>query len=724
MTAKRPNIVVVLLDDVGFSDIGCYGSEIATPAMDKLAAGGIRYSNFHVTPMCSPTRAALLSGRNPHAVGVGIVAEWANGMPGYDGRVHPSAGMLPQVLQENGYNTLAVGKWHLTATEEYGAAGPFSNWPLSKGFNRWYGFHGALTDQFHPELCVDNHLVHLEAKPGYHLTEDLVDNAIGMVRDHVSTARGRPFFLYLALGACHWPHQAPREFTERQRGRYDTGWDSIREGRLKKQVELGIVPTGTQLAPRDPDVRAWDEMSADDDAVRLSTRLQEAYAGFMEHTDLHLSRLFDALEALEIDDNTVVMLLSDNGASAEGGATGAINLRKHMVYEKDDPGQALSHLEDIGTARAYNHYSTGWAQVSNTPLKWYKKNTHGGGIRGPLIVRWPGVVPGAGEVRTQFYDVIDIMPTLLAQLDIAPPESLAGVAQQPLHGMDMSPSFGSDDPSCRRPLQYFELLGDRALWQDGWKAVGRHRKGADPEMDVWELYHLDEDFAEARDLAIQEPERLERMKALWLEEAGRNQVLPIDDREWDRAADRIRRLSRAKHVFFPGSARIDRLAVPDITGRSFVIRAYLEKQGPLQGVLLAWGSRFGGFTFYVQDAQVVLRYVFSQDVSHEVRVPETVPRGRPACILAIFERQEDGSTVVRIEGTGLTPASMRVPRTWPVTGTTAGLSCGADHGHPVCDDYARPFPFAGGALGRVEIDVSPGAVTAAWDPEDAIAYED
>ena len=720
---KQPNILIVLLDDVGFSDIGCYGSEIGTPAMDKLAAGGVRYNNFHVTPMCSPTRAALLSGRNPHAVGVGIVAEWANGMPGYDGRVHPSAGMLPQVLRENGYNTLAVGKWHLTATEEYGAAGPFGNWPLAKGFNRWYGFHGALTDQYHPEICVDNHLVHLDAKPGYHLTEDLVDNAIGMVRDHVSTAAGRPFFMYLALGACHWPHQAPKEFIDRKRGRYDEGWDAVRAQRLKKQVELGIVPAGTELSPRDGEVQPWTDVRKHEDTVTLSTRLQEAYAGFMEHTDKHLGRLFDELEALGIDDDTAVLLLSDNGASAEGGATGAINLRKHMVYEKDDPKQAMSHLADIGTERAYNHYSMGWAQVSNTPLKWYKKNTHGGGIRGPLIFRWPGVIPATGEVRTQFYDVIDIMPTLLAKLGIAPPATLGGVKQQPLNGMDMSPSFTSTSPEWRRPLQYFELLGDRALWQDGWKAVTRHRKGGNPDDDVWELYHLDQDFAEARDLAKEEYKRLESMKAIWLDEAGRNQVLPIDDREWDRAADRIRRLSRAKHVFFPGSSRIDRLAVPDITARSFIVRAYVEKRGTLQGVMLAWGSRFGGFSFYVKDGQVTLKYVFSQDVSYEVRTPDTMPEGA-GCLVATFERQEDGSTIVSVDGTGLERASTRVAKTWPVTGTTAGLSCGADQGHPVCDDYAKPFPFTAGALRRVEVDVSAGAVTAGWDAEDAIAYED
>jgi arylsulfatase len=356
MSPRQPaNVVVIVLDDVGFSDLGCYGSEIATPAMDQLAGQGVRYNNFHVTAMCSPTRASLLTGRNPHSVGVGIIAEWANGMPGYDGRIHASAGTLAEILRGHGYNTLAVGKWHLAGTEEYGAAGPFDNWPLGKGFNRWYGFHGALADQYHPELYIDNHPIDLQAPPGYHLTEDLVDQSIAMVRDHQVSAGERPFFLYLALGACHWPHHAPKAFMERYRGRYDSGWDVIRQARIQRQIELGIVPADTVLAERNPGVQPWTQVQGDDDLVQLSTRLQEAYAAFLEHTDTQIGRLLGELKMLGIDQNTAVVLMSDNGASPEGGPTGAINLRKHMVYEKDDPKQAIKHLDKIGSDRAYNH---------------------------------------------------------------------------------------------------------------------------------------------------------------------------------------------------------------------------------------------------------------------------------------------------------------------------------------------------------------------------------
>ena len=724
MSAKKPaNVVIVVLDDVGFSDLGCYGSEIATPAMDQLAAEGIRYNNFHVTAMCSPTRASLLTGRNPHSVGVGIIAEWANGMPGYDGRIHDSAGTLAEVLRGEGYNTMAVGKWHLAGTEEYGAAGPFSNWPLGKGFNRWYGFHGALADQYHPELYIDNHAIHFDATPDYHLTEDLVDQSIGMMRDHLVSGQDRPFFLYLALGACHWPHHAPKDFMDRYRGHYDQGWDAIRKARIQKQIELGIVPPNTELADRNLGVQPWSEVLADDDLTQLSTRLQEAYAAFLAHTDTHIGRLLDELKTLGIDQDTAVLLMSDNGASPEGGPTGAINLRKHMVYEKDDPKQAVKHLDKIGSDRAYNHYSTGWAQVSNTPLKWYKKQTHGGGIRAPLIVKWPGVVPADSTVRPQFFQVIDVMPTLLKNIGIQTPQTIAGVAQQAIHGMDMSPSFTTTELNVRRKLQYFELLGDRAIWDDGWKAVCRHTKGVDPDSETWELYHLDVDFSETHDLAHEQPERLAKMKTLWIQEAQAHQVLPLDDREWDRAADRIRKHSRAVHVFYPGMSRVDRLMGPDVTGRSFSIKAEILKTGQLHGVLLAWGSRFGGLSFFLQNGEIVLQYVFSQDESYELRIAETLKLGVVVAI-ANFTRNSDQSLDLTLTGSGLKSATLRIAKTWPTHGMTAGLSCGADRGHPVTDAYERPYAFGGGTLKKVTVEVSDKALALDMSAATMISLED
>jgi arylsulfatase len=716
---KRPNVLFIVLDDVGFSDLGCYGSEIPTPRIDQLAAEGLRYNNFHVTAMCSPTRACLLTGRNAHSVGVGIIAEWANGQPGYDGRIYPSAGTLPEILRGEGYNTMAVGKWHLAGTEEYGAAGPFSNWPLGKGFNRWYGFHGALADQYYPELYVDNHPIHLDPPQDYHLSADLVEQSLAMIRDHETSAPGSPFMIYVAFGACHWPHQAPAEYIDRFSGHYDRGWDVVREERLKRQVDMGIVPPGTELAPRNEDVLPWDEVRRDDAVVSLSTRLQEAYAGFMAHTDDQIGRLVDGLQAMGVLDDTLIVLLSDNGASPEGGPTGAINLRKHMVYELDDPKQAVQHLDKIGTAHAFNHYPTGWAQVSNTPLKWYKKDTHGGGVRAPLIVRWPRGIQARGEIRTQFHHVIDIAPTVYELLGVTPPDQLAGIAQQPLHGLSMAYSFDHGAAPTRRRQQYFELLGDRALWQDGWKAVTRHRRGTPMESDVWELYHLDKDFSEARNLAEAEPERLRRMIADWLGEAEKYSVLPLDDREWERAAERIREGARAQYVYRPRMARIDRLMAPDVTGKSFRIDAALKKgQSPLDGVLFAWGSRLGGLVLYARGGKLVLEYVFSQDERVVIDVPETLPAGDVA-VVATFDRNSQGGLDVALTGTGLPRASGRSPKAWPTHGMTAGISCGHDAGHPVSDVYAAPFPFTGAEISQVTLSVRKDGAAAAGEKASA-----
>ncbi len=702
---KRSNVLVVVLDDVGFSDLGCYGSEIPTPAIDRLATDGIRYSNFHVTAMCSPTRACLLTGRNAHSVGVGIIAEWANGQPGYDGRIYPSAGTLPEVLRSVGYDTMAVGKWHLAATEEYGSAGPFSNWPLGKGFNRWYGFHGALADQYYPELYVDNHPIHLDPPAGYHLSVDLVDKSIGMIEDHQTSAPDSPFFMYLAFGACHWPHHAPAEYIERFKGKYDQGWDAVREQRLARQVDMGVVPGGTAMAPRNEDVLPWSEVTPDQDIVSLSTRLQEAYAGFMVHTDDQIGRLVDRLETMGILDDTIVMLISDNGASPEGGATGAINLRKHMVYELDDPHVAVRHLEKIGSARAFNHYPTGWAQVSNTPLKWYKKDTHGGGVRAPLIVRWPQGFESRAGIRTQFHHVIDLAPTLYEVLDIPLPQEIGGVAQQPLHGVSMAYTFDDAQAGTRRRAQYFELLGDRAMWHDGWKAVTRHKKGAPMDSDVWELYHLDEDFSEARNLADERPDLLQHLKDLWLEDARKYSVLPLDDREWERAAERIREGARSRYEYRPQMARIDRLMAPDITGRSFTIEARLHKRGKLEGVLLAWGSCFGGLVIYAMEGNLVVEYVFSQDERVRLVVKDTLPEG-PADVVAGFVRNQRAGLQLTLGGTGISPAYAEAARTWPTHGTTAGISCGHDAGHPVSDAYRAPFPFTGADLITVTVVVN------------------
>ncbi len=711
-----PNIVFVVLDDVGYSDLGCYGSEIATPRIDDLAAKGARYSNFHVTSMCSPTRACLLTGRNAHSVGVGIIAEWSSGFPGYSGQVTGQAATIPEVLGAHAYGSYAVGKWHLTNIADYGSAGPHDNWPLGKGFSRWYGFHGALTDQWNPELCQDNRPIRLDKPETYHLSTDLVDHAIDDVRDHLSSAQGRPFFLYLAFGACHWPHHVPREYIERYAGRYDGGWDVVRTERLKKQIRLGVVPPHTTLAPLNPGVLPWTEHPSDH--RRLFARLQETYAGFLEHTDSEIGRLVDYLDSVGQLKNTLFVLISDNGASAEGGPTGAINLRKHMVYEKESAELGVANIDKIGGEFAYNHYPTGWAQVSNTPLKWYKKGTHGGGVRAPLIVHWPGHIAQAGSVRHQFHHVIDIAPTLYEILGVTAPASYRGIAQLPVQGMSMAYTFDQPDEATRKDAQLFELLGDRAIWHRGWKAVARHPKGSDFDTDEWELYHLADDYAEIHDLAADRPDKLKEMVSLWWAEARKYGVLPLDDRDWERAAERLKMNPVSHYELHGGMARIDRLTSPDITDRSYLVRAEFEVDNAVrpEGVILAWGSHFGGFVLFLKDGRLHYEYVYSESVTHTLIADVCFSAGKSVVELG-FRREGSNRGTVSLRADGVELGTVRIPKTWPTHGTTAGLNCGRDDGAPVSYSYASPFAFTGKSL-RILIDLE---MDGEAEPTDAYA---
>lgn len=692
-----PNIVFIVLDDVGFSDLGCYGSEISTPRMDALAAGGLRYSNFHVTSMCSPTRACLITGRNAHSVGVGAIAEWSSGFPAYQGRITKRAATVAEILADHAYGTYAIGKWHLTNLANYVSAGPHEDWPLGRGFSRWYGFLGGYVDHWNPDLHVDNHPIQIVPHEGYHLTGDLIDHAIGHIRDHVTSAAERPFFLYLALGAAHWPHHVPAEFIASYRGRYDIGWDAVRRTRLERQKELGIVPPATRLAPRNPGVEPWENLPTD--ARTLSTRLQETYAAFLEHTDREIGRFVDYLATIGRLDDTAIVLLSDNGASGEGGPTGAINIRKHLMHEKETVAQGLTHLDRIGSEFAFSHYPMGWAQVSNTPLKWYKKNTHGGGIRAPLIVHWPNRVRKRGEIRTQYHHVIDVVPTFLDVLGIEAPASYRGVSQLPVQGVSMAYSLDEPAAPTRKETQYFELVGDRALWHRGWKAVARHAKGEDYDADCWELYHLDTDFSEVDDLATAEPERLRGMIKLWWSEAEKFGVLPLDDRETERAYAWFKRNPTTRYEYQPGMARVDRLMLPAVTDRSYSISAELDLPSrTAEGVILSWGNRFGGCVLYVKDGSLVYEYVFTESVSHELRAG-IAPGTRRVGVRLSRTGKNAARAALLLDDSVV--GTVDIPKTWSTYGITAGLTCGLA-GAPVSDAYRPPFAFTG-TLHRVVV---------------------
>ncbi len=700
----KPNVVLILFDDTGFAHFGCYGSDIDTPNIDRLAAGGIRYTNFHTTALCSPTRASLLTGRNHHAVGMRCISNFDTGYPNMRGRISHNAATVAEVVGDAGYATFALGKWHLCPMTEASMAGPFDDWPLQRGFDRFYGFLQGETDQFHPELTYDNH--HLEPKgpgdDGYHLSEDLTDKAIDFIRESKSVRPDRPFFTYLAWGATHSPHQSPPRYLEKYRGRYDEGWDVIRQRYYERQLELGIIPPGTELAPRNRGVRPWDELSENEQ--RLAARLQEAFAAFLDHTDAQIGRLVDFLSSIDELDNTIFIVTSDNGASQEGFATGVVDEMRFFNGFPEDVDAAQDRLDDIGGPKSHTNYPWGWAQVGNTPLKWYKQNTFGGGVRDPLIVHWPERISDAGGVRNQFHHVSDLTPTILDQLGIPQPTVFEGREQLPVAGRSLAYSF--DDPTAptNRHAQYFEMFGHRGIWSDGWKAVTYHRPGKPFDDDVWELYHVDEDFSETRNLADEQPEKLAEMVDLWWSEAEANGVLPLDD-DVSGLAFRARRPGTAhaktSYRFLPPLSRLPSEAAPAIAGRSWRMRADIDRDSVAdEGVLMAWGTANTGLSCYLLDGQVAFDYnLFG--THHVVAVPAPPPG--PATVEVVFDRTDAGADVsISVSGHG--SSTMQVPWVLRFIGMS-GMDVGRDAGSPITDAYNAPFPF-GGRFSLLEFEVT------------------
>ncbi len=720
-----PNVVVVLLDDTGFAHLGCYGGLVDTPNYDRLAERGLRYTNFHTTALCSPTRACLLTGRNHHSVGMRGLSNFDTGYPNMRGRIARSAGTMAEMLRGDGFATWAVGKWHLAPMREASAVGPFGDWPLQRGFDRYYGFMQGETDQFHPELYEDNRLVDQPSTPaeGYHVTEDLLDHAIDLVRTQHTMVPERPFFLYLAFGATHAPHQAPDDYLAKWRGRFDEGWDVARQRVYERQLEMGVIPPGTQLAPRNPGVEAWADLSTDEQAV--ACRLQEAFAAMLDHTDAQLGRLLDTLDDLGITEDTIVVALSDNGASQEGRALGVLDSFRHFNDFDQPLEEAMERLDDIGTRTSSTNYPWGWAQVGNTPGKRYKQNTHSGGIRDPLIISWPGGIDTAtqGQLRTQFHHVIDLAPTLLELVGVTAPDEIAGIAQQPIEGTSLSYTFqpAAEDAVAvptRKERQYFEMFGHRAIWADGWKAVAFHRPETSLEDDVWELYHLDEDFSECDDLATAQPERLADLVEMFWEEADRYQVLPIMDRSkalfaGHHTAGTPR--ARDRFVYLPPTPRVPMDSAPALGSRSWTMRFELERPvGDEVGVLLGFGTVNCGLVVYVDDDGHLV-YDHNAYSHHTVaRSPEPVPAG--ASVLEVHQdRVRRGPGRARLMVDGRQVAESMIPLV-PVMVSSVGMDIGRNP-TGVSDAYEAPFPFTG-HLARVEI-----GTTRAFRPEEEAAME-
>jgi arylsulfatase len=701
-----PNVVVILFDDLGFSHFNCFGSDLVTPNIDKLAENGLRFSNFHVTPLCSPTRAALLTGRNHHTVGMRSIANFNTGYPHMTGRITEHATTMAEVLRDVGYTTFALGKWHLCPMDEASAAGPYDAWPLQRGFDRFYGFLDGETDQFAPDLVYDNHRVDppATAAEGYHLSEDLVDKAIEFIHDTTSIRPDRPFFTYLAFGATHAPHQAPEEYLDRHRGKYDEGWDVARERWFAKQIGEGLVPPDTELAPRNPGVEEWDSLP--ENQKRLALALQEAFGAFLEHTDAQIGRLVDAIDALGQLDNTVIVVLSDNGASQEGGPFGVLHEMKFFNFLIETPDQAVDRIPEIGGPDSHANYPWGWAQAGNTPFKWYKQNTHEGGVHVPFIVHWPAGITDRGAIRNQFHYVTDVAPTIYELIGVQAPEVYRGVEQFPIAGESMAYAFTDPTGASTHNLQYFEMFGHRAMYAEGWKAVTRHTPGVSFDDDIWELYNLTSDPSECNDLAEQEPERLAQMIEQWWVEAETYGVLPLDDRGVELFGARFGEHSPhrpdRRYTYRPPMAPLPTQSAASLGGRSWTLTATVDRNAGQGGVLYAMGNGNSGLSAFVQNDRLIFDYNCFGD-HFEVVSDCEVPEGRSEIGVRFERTGKGGSATVVIDGADC--GSVEIPFVMRVI-SSMGASVGFDHGLPVSRRYSDAFAFEG-TLHRVDIELAP-----------------
>ncbi|TMK65279.1 MAG: arylsulfatase [Actinobacteria bacterium] len=706
-----PNIVFVVLDDTGFAQLGCFGSDIETPTLDRLANGGLRFTNFHTTALCSPTRSCVLTGRNHHSCGMGRIADLPAGFPGYDARIPRTIAFLPQMLAPYGYASYAVGKWHLTPEDECNLAATRARWPLSRGFDRFYGFFGGETHQFAPALVHDSHFIDAPATydDGYHLTADLVDHAITMLRDLRAVDADRPFFLYFATGACHSPHHSPVEWRDRYRGRFDGGWDAWRDATLARQLSTGVLPPGTELSPRPDWVPAWDSLSADEQ--RVYARYMEAFAAYLSHTDHELDRLFAAVAELGELDDTVVMVLSDNGASSEGGPGGSLNDARIWNAAATTLEEALARIDEIGGPYCHNNYPWGWTVAGNTPFRRWKREVHEGGVCDPLVVHWPSGIHAVGETRRQFTHAIDLVPTVLEIAGIEAPAIVDGFAQRPIEGTSFAYAFEDAGVPERHTTQYFEMFGCRGLYQNGWKAVTYHQiqdAARTFDDDYWELYHVDLDPSECHDLAAAEGARLRAMIDQWWIEAAKHQVLPLDNRPMSSfVLERPHAFaSRDRYVYYPDTGLVPEIGAVNVRNRTHVITAeVVVPPDGADGVLLSHGSALGGWTFFVLDGCLHYAHNFGARTIERVDSHEPVPPGAHRLSFRFDktgEHQGRGSLLIDDRVVGENEITRFTPMRFSLTG--GGLKCGESDNLPVVRDYEAPFRFTG-ELHRVVVDV-------------------
>ncbi|NNC11085.1 arylsulfatase [Planctomonas sp. JC2975] len=732
-----PNILVVLYDDTGQAAWSPYGGRINMPTMDRLAKNGLTYAQWHTTALCSPTRSTFLTGRNHHANGFASISESSTGFPGYNSHIPPHNATMANVLRDAGWSTFWVGKNHNVPIDEWTAGANKKNWPLAQGYDRFYGFIGGETNNWYPSLAEDNHYIDQPYLPedGYHLSKDLADQALKMIRDVKQTEPDRPWYLWFCPGANHAPHHAPQEYIDKYRGAFDDGYEAYREWVLPRMIERGILPEGTELTDLNPmpdgtftetdRVRPWAELN--DEEKAMFCRMAEVYAGFSEYTDAQVGRIIDYLEESGQLENTLVIYAADNGASGEGSPNGSVNEGKIFGGYPDDEAQNLLMVDKLGSPETYNHYPTGWAAAFSTPYRMFKRYVYQGGISDPLVISWPAGIKARGEIRSQYHHSTDIVATILDVCGVEMPEEYNGVKQRPLDGVSMRYSFDSSDAATTKPVQYYEMFGNRGIWQDGWKAVTEHGPVSGMsgfEHDTWQLFHTDVDRSEAHDVADQHPEKVEELKALWLSEAKRNEVLPLNDLQIiGNPKDYETFLGMEFHqpappsgqfIYYPDTSEIPERSAANVHGGSYKIAAEVEFTPDTQGVIFAHGSRFGGHALVVKDGRVYYVYNFL-GIPPEDHVAAPVPTSGKHIIGVEFVkegvgqyREPKGPVKLYIDDQQVGEKQIRtVLGHFSLCGE--GLTIGRDSADPVSDLYGHGFDFSGGAIERVVFDIADDA---------------
>lgn len=735
-----PNVIILAWDDLGYATMDCFGGPVQCPTMSRIADRGVKFANFHTTALCSPTRASLLTGRNATTNGMATIAEFASGFPGISTRIPFESGFISEVLAEQGYNTYCIGKWHLTPGEECNLAAYKGRWPLGRGFERFYGFLGGETNSYYPDLVEDNHPIEPPARPedGYHLADDLADRAVQFVKDAKTIDPDKPFFMYLAPQAGHAPHLVPLEWADRYKGVFDEGYESIRAGILARQIELGLLPEGTELSPINPHggtertgpdgqpwpaldtVRPWD--SLDDDERRLFTRMAEIFAGYISYYDDRLGRLLDYLEESGQLDNTLIVVVSDNGASGEGGPNGSFNEWRFFNGVFDTTAETLKHLDELGTPASNNHYNTGWAWALDTPFPYWKRWAGAeGGVADMCVVSWPARIRADSAPRQQYIHAVDVVPTIYELLGIVPPETINGYLQNPIEGESFAGAL-EDAGAPGKSTQFYTMLGQRSIYHEGWLATTVH-----PPLsswggflkDEWELFHLEADRAQSHNIADEHPEKLEELRQLWFYYAGRYNGLPLDDRNALEQVQAERPRGgplRDQYVFYPDCADVPESAGPPIPGRSYTIAAGVVVDDPdaVEGVLWATGGVPGGHSLYVKDH--TLRYTFNWvgSVLQDVIADRPLTAGPHVCVAEFTAtgRNDDpamagtrGTLALYIDDEKVGEGSIVTqPGYFCLTGD--GACAGRDSASAVTPEYESPFPFTGGTLDKVVVDVS------------------